>query len=131
MAEFPVFTICPSFDKSYKRELIHQDGLSVKDMYYTNFPKDKDSLAYLRKVTHNVSELIKSIQLRLAKYEDGGLGIDFDIKYESESDLLHYIVETNERSYFGRCFSLIVPDEIKKLKVSSRYFEDKSNLYFS
>ena len=116
MAEFPTFTICPSFHKTYKRELLNQDGLSVKDMYIRNFPKDKDSLAYLKRVTHNVSELIKSITFRLADYKDGGLGITYD----SDTDLLQNTVESNDHSLFGRCFSLIVPQEIKDLKVFCR-----------
>ena len=111
MAEFPVFTICPSFGKSYKRELLRQDGLSVKDMYHKNFPKDKDSLAYLKRVTHNVSELIKSITFTLADHK-GGI-----IEYDSESDLLHNTVEANDIFHFGRCFSLTVPQEVKNLKV--------------
>ena len=111
MAEFPVFTICPSFDKSYKRELLRQDGLSLKDMHRRNFPKDKDSLSYLKRVTYNVSELIKSISFKLRDRKDRG------IKYDSESDLLNNTVESNDHSFFGRCFSLTVPQEIKYLKV--------------
>ena len=115
MAEFPLFTICPSFDKAYKWDLLHQDGLSVKDMHSRNFPKDKDSLAYLKKVTHNVSELIKSISFKLADNRDGGLVITYD----SDSDLHHKTMEENDGhgGYFGRCFSLKVPQEIKDLKV--------------
>ena len=111
MADFPAFLICPSFDKSYKREILSQDGLSVKDMYFRNFPKDKDSLAYLKRVTHNVSELIKSITFTLADHK-GGI-----IEYDSESDLLHNTVEANDIFHFGRCFSLTVPQEVKNLKV--------------
>ena len=115
MAEFPVFKICPSFDKSYKREILQQDGLSVKDMYSRNFPKDKASLAYLKRVTHNVSELIKSISFKLADNKDGGLVITYD----SESDLDHNTKEENDGhgGYFGHCFSLKVPQEIQNLKV--------------
>ena len=61
VAEFPAFTVCPSYQKSFKPKLLSYDGLSANDMRNFNYPTDKDSAMYLKNVTHNVTDLIKSI----------------------------------------------------------------------
>ena len=115
VAEFPVFTICPSYHKSYKPELLSKDGLNVSDMRNLNYPKDKDSAIYLKKVTHNVTELIKSITFILADYEDK------DVTFDSNNDLLY---NTKRQFYleFGLCFSMQTPQDIQKFQVQIWYF---------
>ena len=116
VAEFPVFTICPSYHKSYKPELLSKDGLNVSDMRNLNYPKDKDSAIYLKKVTHNVTELIKSITFILADYEDK------DVTFDSNNDLLY---NTKRQFYleFGLCFSMQTPQDIQKFQVQIWYFQ--------
>ena len=81
------------------------DGFTVKDMRSLNYPKDEDSLTYLKRVTHNVTEVIKSITFRLANHN----AIRF-------ADLIYNIMDQNS-VLFGRCFSMKVPQEIQNLKV--------------
>ena len=81
------------------------DGFTVQDMRSLSYPKDKDSLTYLKRVTHNVTEVIKSITFRLAKHKA--------IRY---ADLLYNTMDQNS-VLFGRCFSMKVPQEIQNLKV--------------
>ena len=83
------------------------DGFSVKDMRSLNYPKDKNSLTYLKKVTHNVTDVIKSITFRLANHNS--------IRFAKLSDLLD-----QNSVLFGRCFSLNIPQEIQNLKVFKR-----------
>ena len=118
VAEFPVFTICPSYHKSYKPELLSKDGLNVSDMRNLNYPKDKDSAIYLKKVTHNVTELIKSITFILADYEDK------DVTFDSNNDLL-YNTKRQFVKAFGFCFTMQVPQYIQKFKVCFK-FKDNS-----
>ena len=83
------------------------DGFSVEDMRSLNYPKDKKSLTYLKKVTHNVTDVIKSITFRLANHNS--------IRFAKLSDLLD-----QNSVLFGRCFSLNIPQEIQNLKVFKR-----------
>ena len=84
------------------------DGFSVEDMRSLNYPKDKNSLTYLKKVTHNVTDVIKSITFRLANHNS--------IKF---ANLLNDLLDQNS-VLFGRCFSLNIPQEIQNLKVFKR-----------
>ena len=120
VAEFPVFTICPSYDRSYKPELLSQDGLTVKDMRNFNYPKAKDSAMYLKRVTHNVTDLIKSITFTLANYKDE------EVIFDSDNDLL-YNTERQFNRHFGLCFTMQVPHDIQNFKV---YFIFKNNIGF-
>ena len=116
VAEFPVFTICPSYHKSYKPKLLNQDGLSVSDMRNFNYPKDKDSANYLKRVTHNVTELIKRISFILADLEDE------ELRFDSDSDFFNNTKRQFNR-HFGLCFTMQVPQDIKNLKVQILYFQ--------
>ena len=113
-AEFPVFTICPSYHKSYKPELLSQDGLTIKDIRIFNYPKDKDSAKYLKRVTHNVTDLIKSIAFKLANHKNQKLIFD------SDNDLL-YNTKRQFNSNFGFCFTMQVPQDIQMFKVCIFY----------
>ena len=64
-AEFPVFSLCPSYQRAYKPELLSQDDLNVNDLRNLKYPQNKDSATYHRKVTHNVTEFIRSISFRV------------------------------------------------------------------
>ena len=86
-----------------------------------NYPKDKDSAIYLKKVTHNVTELIKSITFILADYEDE------DVTFDSNNDLL-YNTKRQFNHNFGFCFTMQVPHDIQKFKVCFK-FKDNSRFY--
>ena len=116
IAEFPVFTICPCYHKSYKPELLSQDGLSVNDMRNFNYPKDKDSAKYLKRVTHNITELIKRISFILADHEDE------EVIFDSDSDFLNNTKRQFNR-HFGICFTMQIPQDIKNFKVQILYFQ--------
>ena len=116
IAEFPVFTICPCYHKSYKPELLSQDGLSVNDMRNFNYPKDKDSAKYLKRVTHNITELIKRISFILADHEAE------EVIFYSDSDFLNNTKRQFNR-HFGICFTMQIPQDIKNFKVQILYFQ--------
>ena len=117
VAEFPVFTICPSYHKSYKPKLLSKDGLSVSDMRNFNYPKDKDSFKYLKRVTHNVTELIKSISFILADHEDE------EVRFASDSSDFLNNTKRQFNSHFGFCFTMQVTQDIKNFKVQILYFQ--------
>ena len=111
--EFPVFTLCPSYQKSYKPEILNNDGLTVRDMRKFNYPKNKNSALYYQNVTHNITELIKSIDfvVNFPNPSNNKIRISFD-----DDDFSQYI-RGNYSPTFGQCFSMEVPIWIKQLKV--------------
>ena len=81
-----------------------------------NYPKNKDSAMYYQNVTHNVTELIKSITF----------WVNFPNPSTNRShirlndyDFSHYVRGTYLPT-FGQCFSMEVPIWIKHLKVSKQ-----------
>ena len=93
VAEFPAFTVCPSYQKSFKPKLLSYDGLSANDMRNFNYPTDKDSAMYLKNVTHNVTDLIKSITFILANRDEAEI-------FDSDRDLQFIFCTLNDSTFF-------------------------------
>ena len=79
-----------------------------------NYPKNKDSALYYQNVTHNITELIKSIDfwVNFPNPSTNRTHISFD-----DNDFSHYVRGTYSPT-FGQCFTVEVPIWIKNLKVS-------------
>lgn len=86
----PVFTICPSFGKGYKQDLLNQKyGMSVSDARRLKYPSHvEDSRRFFYEVTYNISEFIKIIRITTRDYL-------LDTKSR------HLIINLNESKIFG------------------------------
>ena len=113
-AEFPAFTACPSYQKSYKPEILKKDGLTVNDIREFRYPQNKNAAKYFVNVTHSVTDLIQSITIRVKTPVPNST--ETFLNFESSSEFI-----SNLRTYFfrsfGLCYSLEIPFWIQDLKV--------------
>ena len=95
--------------------MLSQDDLDVNDLRNLKYPKNEDSTTYHRKVTHNVTEFIRSITFRVrdAIPSTNKLKVTFD---SESSDIIHHVTDRYSKT-FGRCFLLEVPQSIQQFKV--------------
>ena len=102
-AGVPAFTICPQFEGGYKKKLLKEKyGLTPSDVRNFKYPKDlNNSRLFFEEITYNISELIKSIEIRTSL--QGNFKLDAT-KYQHRN----LFEETNWLS-FGRCFTLELP----------------------
>ena len=99
----PAFTICPQFEGGYKKNLLKEKyGLTPTDVRNFKYPKDlNNSRVFFEEITYNISEFIKSIEIRTSL--QGNFKLEAS-KYRNGN----FFEETNWLS-FGRCFTLELP----------------------
>ena len=89
-----------------------------------NYPKNKDSAMYFQNVTHNITELIKTIDF-LVNFPNPSTN-KIRISFDDDDDFSQYIRGIYSPT-FGQCFSMEVPIWIKQLKVKlSKYHKSIS-----
>ena len=63
---FPGLTICPDYFNAYKREILSQNGLNVKDIWNSiEFPQNLNgSLAdFFEEITYDLEEIVYSVEV--------------------------------------------------------------------
>ena len=90
-----------------------------------NYPKDKESNKYLVKVTHNVTELMKSITIEVNLLIPNTTN-ERKIKFEKDSEIEKHVKGKYSKT-FGQCFILEVPLWIQNLKVTSEQWAILNN----
>ena len=83
-----------------------------------NYPKDMESNKYFKKVTHNATELMKSITIEVnLLIPDTN---EREIQFEKDSEIEKHVKGKYSKT-FGQCFIVEVPLWIQKLKVTSKH----------
>ena len=135
-SEFPVLTICPDFDISYKKDVLEKYNLTPSDVRKFRFPKNISlkPIEFLHEATHDLDTLINSIEFEFHHLleQDSENEIAYKgVRYYNEhgklnknSNILKEIPLKNFTNWsvvyyhnLGRCYSLEVPKWIKKQQV--------------
>ena len=117
-AEFPEFTICPSY-QSYKEYVLEHYNLKDKDVEHFKFPENVNSAEFFKNATYSANELIKLISIRVSDNLPNSDETTFDINFDALTldDISNWVVTKNWTSS-GRCYGFKIPDWIRNLKVS-------------
>ena len=129
-AEFPAFTICPDYDVSYDSEFLKSYKVTPNDVRKLNFPNwiNISASTFFQKATHEMPEVIKSIEIEAKSKIPNTNYSEFYFVYQNEFvEKPHYmkirphlenVLLTKNYTMFGRCYSFLVPKDIRDLKVN-------------
>ena len=131
-AEFPALTICPDYFEAFKKNELQKFGISKGDIRGFNFMKfnstSLNTLEQYHKVTHNLADVIEKFTISLSRALEGSkvTKVSFingptnliegsKVKLESlnEKDWI-----TQYYQVFGRCFTYLMPDELRESQVA-------------
>ena len=120
--EFPVFTICPQYEKGYKKTiLMDKYNATVKEIRQLKYPNVANTRKFFYEVTYNLTEIVKSVRF-ITTVKSDSLRLNIHHRGIEASDGQNFsheeIFENINWISFGQCFTLKgKPNKIKMLTV--------------
>ena len=123
--DFLAFTICPSYSDAYKAEKMKELGLDKNGYRHngnTRSNSTENPWIIFDKITHDLSELVDEISIKVAIKNKPRIHLDFGKQTNAK-------IETKYDNLFGRCVSIHLNLNVTKLGISNIKIKSKFNLY--
>ena len=137
-AEFPSLSVCPSYFKAFKKDVLHKHNTSASEVRKLQFPNtEHKSLDFYEMVTLDLTELLQSVELNFHENFPNTktkklIFLDKNDMMENPKAKIEYLDKNHWVQHnwltLGRCYTYSIPQNLRELSVRSVTFTTNFDL---